>query len=80
MLPPDFFELPLEKQLRMKVIKNEIDDCDDAEKLKENLKSCAESLMKYQQVAAKLAEKNLLASMKNTFSTIGIEVPKDSDA
>ena len=59
MLPPDFFELPLEKQLRMKVIKNEINDCDDVEKLKENLKSCAESLMKFQHLCAKLCEKQL---------------------
>jgi len=80
MLEPEDFEIPLEKQLRLQLIKKEIQECQDIEALRNHLCICAESLMKYQQVAAKLAEKNLLASMKNIFSTIGIEMPNDSDA
>ena len=80
MLEPEDFELSLEKQLRLQVIKQEIKDCTNIEELKTQLATCAESLMKYQQVAAKLAEKNLHAAMETIFSTIGIEVPKDADA
>ena len=42
------FEIPLEKQLRIQVINKEIDQCNDVKALQENLKQCAESLMKYQ--------------------------------
>ncbi len=48
MFQPEDFELPLEKQLRMRVITQEIDECKDIKILQENLKQCAESLMKYQ--------------------------------
>ena len=80
MLEPEDFEIPLEKQLRLQLIKKEIAECEDIEALRTHLAICAESLMKYQQVAAKLAEKNLHAAMDNIFSRMGIEVPKDSDA
>lgn len=80
MLEPEDFELPLEKQLRLQLIKKEIAECTNIEELKTQLAICAESLMKYQQVAAKLVEKNLLAAMENIFSTMVIEVPNDADA
>ena len=50
MLNPEDFELPLEKQLRMRVISKEIDECNDIEALRENLKTCAQSLMRFQQL------------------------------
>ena len=48
MFNPEDFELPLEKQLRIRVIDKEIDECRDIDALRENLKQCAASLMKYQ--------------------------------
>jgi len=54
------FILPLEKELRLKVIKTEIDECTDIKSLKEQLSSCAESLMRYQHLLAKSVEINLL--------------------
>ena len=48
MFNPEDFELPLEKQLRIRVIDKEIDECSNVEVLRENLKQCAASLMKYQ--------------------------------
>lgn len=80
MLEPEDFELPLEKQLRLQLIKKEITECTNIEELKTQLAICAESLMRYQQIAAKLVEKNLFASMKNIFSTMDIEVLSDPDA
>jgi hypothetical protein len=74
MLEPDFFELPLEKELRMKVIEKEIQECDDVEALRENLMMCAQSLMRYQHLATKLVEKQLQNDMTNLISTMGIEI------
>ena len=48
MLEPDFFELTLEKELRMKVIQKEVQECNDIDVLKTNLVTCAESLMRFQ--------------------------------
>ena len=48
MFAKEDFELPLEKQLRMRIIKEEIDNCTDVEALRDNLKQCVESLQTYQ--------------------------------
>ena len=79
MFEKEDFELPLEKQLRMRVIKKEIDECSDVEALRENLKSCAESLMKFQHLAAKLAERQIAGFMTEFLDTMGVEVPKESN-
>jgi len=74
MLPKEAFEIPLEKELRLQVIKKEIQDCKDVEALQENLITCAESLMKYQHLAAKLAELHMENLITDFFSTMGIDV------
>ena len=79
MLPKEAFELPLEKQLRFQVIKTEIENCKDTAALQENLVQCAESLMKYQHLAAKLAELHMTNLMTDFFSTMGIEVKVEGD-
>tara|TARA_B100001093_G_C26740071_1_gene976230 strand:- start:84 stop:293 length:210 start_codon:yes stop_codon:yes gene_type:complete len=65
MFKPEDFELPLEKQLRLRVINAEIDQCDDAKVLGENLKECAKSLMSYQHLLGKAVEKNLMDMLDN---------------
>ena len=79
MLKPGDFDLSLEKELRLRVINKEIEECKDIEALRENLKSCAESLMKYQHVCAKLAEENLKGFADHIFTTMGIEVTEETD-
>jgi hypothetical protein len=74
MLEPDFFKLTLEKELRMKVIEKEVQECNDIEVLKTNLVTCAESLMRFQHLASKLVEQQLQNDMNNFFSTIDIEI------
>ena len=59
MFKPEDFELPLEKQLRLRVIDKEVDECDDRDSLKEQLKSCAYTLMRYQHILAKITERQL---------------------
>ena len=73
MLEPDFFELTIEKELRMKVIEKEVLECNDIDVLKVNLLTCAESLMRFQHLTSKLVEQQLQKEMTDFFSTIGIE-------
>lgn len=73
MLEPDFFELTIEKELRMKVIEKEVLECNDIDVLKTNLVTCAESLMRFQHLTAKLVEQQLQKEMTDFFSTMGIE-------
>ena len=59
MFTPEDFEMPLEKQLRMRVIDKEIDECTDIDALRENLKECACSLMKYQHLLSVTLKKQM---------------------
>ena len=80
MLSSEDFELSLEKQLRLRVIQKEIDECTDVEALQENLKICTESLMRFQHLCARMAEQQLKGFMTEFLDTMGIEVDKQSDA
>ena len=80
MLSPEDFELSLEKQLRLRVIKTEIDECTDVKALQENLKTCAESLMRFQHLCARMAEHQLKGFMSEFLGTIGVEVQEETDA
>ena len=79
MFEPEDFVLPLEKQLRMRVIAKEIDECSNIDALKENLKNCAESLMRYQHLLGKAVESNLMNSMEQFIDTIKKEVDLGKD-
>ena len=79
MLEPQDFELSLEKQLRLRVIKTEIDECTDIKALQENLKTCAESLMKFQNLATKLAEKQMHSLMGEFLDKMNIDVPGEGN-
>ena len=45
---PDDFKLPLEKELRLKLLTAEIEECTDVKVLQENTKALVESLMHHQ--------------------------------
>ena len=64
MLSKEDFQLGLEQELRLRVIKDEIDQCTDKEALKENLKNCTELIMKYQHMLAALLREKITASLK----------------
>ena len=80
MFNPEDFELPLEKQLRLRVVTKEVDECTDIKALQENLKQCAESLMRYQHLLSKAVEANLMNAMTDFIDTIKEEVQKKDDA
>ena len=80
MFSPEDFELPLEKQLRLRVIDKEIDDCSDIGELKEQLKRCSDSLMRYQHLLAKAVACNIQNSLTEWISTIEEEFSTKTDA
>ena len=80
MFLPEDFELPLEKQLRLRVITKEVDECRDLDALKENLKNCAESLMRYQHLLGKAIEANMMNAMTDFLDTIKGDVQSKDDA
>ena len=83
MLSHEDFEIPLEKQLRMRLVLDEIDTCNDPTILKAHLKQCTETLGKYQHLLGKILEKQLKAELEKwaiEASTIVEELERNNDA
>jgi len=83
MLSHEDFEIPLEKQLRMRVVLDEIETCNDPVILKAHLKQCTETLVKYQHLLGKILEKQIKAELDKwaiEASTIVEELERNSDA
>ncbi len=59
MFTAEDFEIPLEKQLKMRLVYDDIDKCTDVKALQENLKACADQLMKYQHLLSITLQKQL---------------------
>jgi len=64
MFKPQDFEIPLEKQLKMRVIYDEVEGCKDVEVLQASLKSTVEQLMKYQHLLSITLQKQLESELK----------------
>ena len=83
MLSQEDFEIPLEKQLRMRVVLDEIETCNDPTILKAHLKQCTETLVRYQHLIGKILEKQIKAELSKwtlEASTIVEELERDNDA
>lgn len=59
MFSKEDYELSLEKQLRMRMIDDDIDNCDDIEVLRNSLKSTASMLATYQQLLSVAVTKHM---------------------
>ena len=70
MFKPEDFKVPLEKMLKMRVVNDEIDRCDDIKELKSQLKETARLVMVYQHLIGKLAEEKLAGEMKDWIGEI----------
>ena len=82
MFKPEDFEVPLEKQLKMRIVYDEIDNCEDIKELKEQLKACAEQLMKYQHLLSVALRNQLVAELEKwdtAASKIVREAMKEND-
>jgi len=73
MFDKEDFEIPLEKQLRLRVILDEIDHCDDVKVLQDNLKQCTQTLVSYQNLIAKITEKQLKQELENLIGKIDVQ-------
>lgn len=65
MFKPEDFKVPLEKMLKMRVVNDEIDRCNDIKELKSQLKETARLVMVYQHLIGKLAEHQLAQELGN---------------
>ncbi len=79
MFKPSDFELPLEKQLRLRVISKEIDECRDVDELKEVTKQCSETLMKYQHLLAVTLKSVVEKDLTDFVSKMEMEVKPHSN-
>ena len=64
MFSPEDFQVPLEKQLKLRVIFDDIEGCNEVNVLKTSLKSTVEQLMKYQHLLSITLQKQLEAELK----------------
>ena len=79
MFTAEDFELPLEKKLKLRIILDEIEHCEDRDVLKESLKSCAQQLIQYQHMLGKAVERNLIEMVSQFDDKIG-EILRDANA
>lgn len=83
MFKQEDFEIPLEKQLKLRLVIDEVDQCSDVDALRVNLKACAESLLRYQHLLGKVLEQQLISDLKNwneEVSKMVKEASKEADA
>ena len=59
MFKPQDFELTLESQLKLRVVNDDIDKCDDVQALRDNLKGATKLLMNYQQIINTLIKEQI---------------------
>jgi len=64
MLTEEDFKVPLEKQLKMRLLYDEINNCSDVTQLQDNLKACAEALMHHQHLLSVLCRQQLMQELE----------------
>ena len=79
MFTPEDFEIPLEKQLRMRLVLDEIDGCDDVEVLRGHLKACTETVVKYQHILSRILEAQLKSEL-NKWLPEASKIVKEADS
>ena len=72
MFEPSDFKLSLEKELKLRVIKSEVENCTDIEALKEQLILCAKSLMTYQHMVGEMVKREITRDLE----TVAPEISK----
>ncbi len=64
MLEPSDFKLSLEKELKLRVIEDEIEHCEDIKALREQLIICSKSLMTYQHMVGELVKRQITRDLE----------------
>ena len=65
MFSPDDFNLPLEAELKLRVLTDEIDECDDVTVLRSNLKDMAKLLMNYQNILNRVLKEQITKNLED---------------
>mgnify|MGYP001221770405 FL=1 len=63
MFEPEDFQLSLESQLKLRVIRDEIDECRDIKELQEQLKAATELMMKYQTILNRILREKITENL-----------------
>ena len=73
MFKPEDFQLSLEAELKLRVIRDEVDQCRDISELQEQLKAATELMMKYQTILHRLLQEKITENL----SMITDKIEKD---
>ena len=73
MLKADWFELPLERQLTLVKINQEIDECTDIEALRKNLKEVVQQSSRFQHMLSELLREQLTGEVEKMLEGFTIE-------
>jgi len=65
MFKPEDFNLPLESELKLRVLTDEIDECDDVTVLRSNLKDMAKLLMNYQNILNRVLKEQITKNLED---------------
>ena len=65
MFSPEDFNLPLESELKLRVLTDEIDECDDVTVLRSNLKDMAKLLMNYQNILNRVLKEQITKNLED---------------
>tara|TARA_R100001510_G_C7579520_1_gene153028 strand:+ start:592 stop:816 length:225 start_codon:yes stop_codon:yes gene_type:complete len=63
MFEPEDFQLSLESELKLRVIRDEVDECRDIKELQEQLKAATELMMKYQTILNRLLREKITENL-----------------
>ena len=77
MLEAEDFKLPLDREFTLIKINQEIDECQDRQALKDNLKSLVKQNAHYQHLISKLLEAELMREFKD-FEEFIVEIKKEA--
>ena len=77
MLKAEWFNIPLERQLTLIKISNEIDECDDIKSLRESLKSVVKQNAQFQQMLGELLKEQLTGEVEKFFGEFEEEVKRE---
>ena len=67
------FELPLEAQLKLRLVFDDIDKADDVKALRENLKHITQLMIQYQHLIKKLLMRQLEVEASNLLEQIEVD-------
>ena len=67
MIKAEDFELPMDREFTLVKVKKEIDECDDKQALRENLKMLVDQNARFQHLIGKLIEAELTKELNSFF-------------